>query len=175
MAYVCARRSEEDKYRLLTARLDGNDEKVLQIGSVEDQVSHPAWSPSGKLIAYRVRQPGSALTGIDVFDVDSGKSRRLAAFQDRVVLALKWSPDGRGILFNYYQSRTSSWAEIGWVSSTGEAFRPITRDTNDYHGLSTSADGQNPCHGADQDNEQCVSSSRHRKPLPTSRLAALAG
>ncbi len=142
MAYVRQNDPEEDKYRLLTARLDGNDEKVLQIGSVEDQVSHPAWSPSGKLIAYRVRQPGSALTGIDVFDVDSGKSRRLAAFQDKIVLALKWSPDGRGILFNYYPAGPQLGGQIGWVSSTGEAFRPITRDTNDYHGLSTSADGR---------------------------------
>jgi Tol biopolymer transport system component len=142
IAYVRQNDPEIGKYRLLTATLDGNDEKVLQIGSAEDNVFSPAWSPNGNLIAYRVRQPGSALTGIDVFDVDSGKSRRLAVFQDKMVLPLKWSPDGRGILFNYYPAGPELGGQIGWLSSTGKDFRPITRDTNNYFTLSTSADGR---------------------------------
>jgi serine/threonine protein kinase len=140
IAYVRANDPEMGKYRLLTATLDGNDEKVLQIGSAEDQVLHPAWSPSGRQIAYRVRQPGSALTGIDVFDVESGKSHRFAVFQDKIVLPLKWSPDGRGIFFNYYPRGLGG--QIGWLPGTGEGFRPITRDTNNYYTLTISADGR---------------------------------
>jgi len=139
IAYVRQNDPEIGKYRLLTATLDGNDEKVLQIGSAKDNVFSPAWSPNGNLIAYRVRQPGGALTGIDIFDIDSGKSRRLAVFEDKMVLALKWSRDGRGILFNYYPKGPKLGGQIGWLPSTGEDFHPITRDTNDYFGLTASA------------------------------------
>ncbi|MGB8782058.1 MAG: protein kinase [Terriglobales bacterium] len=142
IAYVRYNNPERGKYRLLTATLDGTDEKVLEIGSEEDQVLHPAWSPSGGLIAYRVRQPGSALSGIGIFDVKNGKSHHLAVFQDKIATALTWSPDGRGIFFDYYPTGPEVGGQIGWLSSTGKDFHPITRDSSDYFTLSTSADGR---------------------------------
>jgi Tol biopolymer transport system component len=145
IAYVRANDPEIGKYRLLTATMDGNDEKVLQIvqiGASTDFVHHPAWSPSDNQIAYSLTQPGAAMGGIDVFDLEAGNARRLATFEDKYVSALRWLPNGRQILVNYW-TRPDVWrGQIGWLPSTGGDIRPITRDTNRYDSLSTSADGR---------------------------------
>jgi eukaryotic-like serine/threonine-protein kinase len=145
IAYFRANDPEVGTYRLLTATMDGNDEKVLQIaqiGSSTDFAHHPAWSPSGNEIAYTLIQPGNAMGGIDLFNLETGNARRLATFQDKYVSALRWLPDGRQILVNYW-TRPDVWrGQIGWLPSTGGDIRPITRDTNTYDSLTTSADGK---------------------------------
>jgi eukaryotic-like serine/threonine-protein kinase len=145
IAYVRANDPEVGKYRLLTATMDGNDEKVLQIvqiGSSTDFAHHSAWSPSGKEIAYTLIQPGNAMGGIDLFNLETGNARRLATFEDKYVSALRWLPDGRQILVNYWTRPDVFRGQIGWLSSTGGDIRPITRDTNKYDSLTTSADGK---------------------------------
>src|SRR5262249_42528399 len=95
IAYARANSPEIGKYRLLTAALDGNDEKVLQIKpNPSEAPRYLAWSPEGRQIAYRVFQPENALGGIGIFDLNSGKSHLLAVFDDRAVNELVWSPDG---------------------------------------------------------------------------------
>jgi Tol biopolymer transport system component len=145
IAYVRANDPEVGKYRLLSATMDGNDEKVLQIvqiGSSTDFAHHVAWSPSGNQIAYSLTQPGNASGGIDVFDLEAGIARRLATFQDKTVTALRWLPNGRQILVNYWTRPDVFRGQIGWLSSTGGDIHPITRDTNRYDSLTTSADGR---------------------------------
>jgi len=128
------------KYRLLTATSDGNDEKVLleEVGSPH----HLAWSPNGNQIAYQLPQPGAALGGIELFDLEAGNTRRLATFDDKYVTGLSWLPDGRQILVNYWTRPYPFRGQIGWLSSTGGDIHPITRDTNRYDSLTTSADGR---------------------------------
>jgi len=65
MAYVRGNNPEIGKYRLLTANLEGNDEKILVIGPAEELPDRLAWSPQGNLIARDVDRPGSAMGGID--------------------------------------------------------------------------------------------------------------
>jgi eukaryotic-like serine/threonine-protein kinase len=143
IAYIRANDPEIGKYRLLTATLDGNDEKVLQIvqiGASSDYAHHLAWSPNGNQIAYSFIQPENAMGGIDLFDLQAGNARRLATFDDKYVSALRWLPDGRQILVNYW-TRPEVWrGQIGWLPSTGGDIHPITRDTNRYDSLTTSAD-----------------------------------
>jgi Tol biopolymer transport system component len=144
IAYVRANDPEIGKYRLLTATVDGNDEKVLQIvevGSSTDFAHHLAWSPSNQ-IAYQLVQPGAATGGIELFDLEAGKSHRLATFDDQYVTGLSWLPDGRQILINYWTRPDAYRGQIGWMSSTGGDIHPITRDTNRYDGITSSADGR---------------------------------
>src|SRR5262249_6091133 len=54
MAYARANDPEIGKYRLLSAALDGNDEKVLEIEPAERFPNDLAWSPSGKQILYNL-------------------------------------------------------------------------------------------------------------------------
>jgi len=143
IAYIRENDPEIGKYRLLTARLDGNDEKVLQILQIRTTSPlHLAWSPSGNQIAYSLTQPENAMGGIDLFDLESSNTQRLATFDDKYVSALTWLPDGRQILVNYW-TRPDAWrGQLGWLSSTGGDIHPITRDTNRYDSLTTSADGK---------------------------------
>ena len=142
IAYARGNNPELGKYRLLTAALDGSDEKILQIGPVEQTPAHVAWSIPGNQIAYDLIQPGSVLGEIDVFDVATGKARRLAAFNDKFPRELKWSPEGREIFANYATRGNFLRGQIGFLPSTGGEIQPITRDTNGYQTLTASADGR---------------------------------
>jgi serine/threonine protein kinase len=143
IAYARANDPELRKYRLLSAALDGTEERVLQIGPEEEMSRYFAWSPGGNQIARELDRPGSALGGIDVFDLDTGKTHRLAVLDDKRANELKWSPDGRGIFINYSQRGPNfRRGQIGFLPSTREGFRPITRDTNSYTTLTISADGR---------------------------------
>ena len=144
IAYARANNPEIAKYRLLTATLEGNDERVLQIRpNPSETPRYLAWSPSGHQIAYQVIQPDSALGGIGIFDLDTGKAHPLAIFDDKVINELIWSPDEREIYVNY-QPKGPSYLrnQIGWLPSTGGGFHSITRDTNAYRALTASADGR---------------------------------
>jgi eukaryotic-like serine/threonine-protein kinase len=152
MAYARGNDPEIGKYRLLTANLEGNDEKVLVIGPVEELPGHLAWSPQGNLIARDVARPGSAMGGIDVVEADTGKAHRLAIFDDKQPRDLSWSPDGRGIFVdysprgpNFIRRQGGQWilgGQIGFLSSAGQEFEAITRDTSSYRSLTVSADGR---------------------------------
>ncbi|HKD86635.1 MAG TPA: protein kinase [Terriglobales bacterium] len=143
IAFSRANDPDVGKYRLITAAVNGEDEKVVLIGDANDLAHHLAWSPAGNQLARQVVAPGDDLGGIDAIDLDTGKARRLAAFSHKLPLDLKWAPDGRGIFMTYsakgpYFVR----GQIGFLSSPGEKFEPITRDTNGYITLSISADGR---------------------------------
>jgi serine/threonine protein kinase len=145
IAYVRANDPEIGKYRLLTATVDGNDERVLQtaeVGSTTDFAHHLAWSPSGNQIAYQLVQPGAATGGIELFDLETGNARRLATFDDKYVTGLSWLPDRRQILVNYWTRPDAYRGQIGWISNSGGDIHPITRDTNRYDGVTSSADGR---------------------------------
>jgi serine/threonine protein kinase/sugar lactone lactonase YvrE len=152
MAYARGNDPEIGKYRLLTANLEGNDEKALVTGPAEEQPGHLAWSPQGNLIGRDVARPASAMGGIDVVEADTGKTHRLAIFDDKQPLDLSWSPDGRGIFVdysprgpNFVRRQGGQWilgGQIGFLSSAGKEFEAITRDTSSYRSLTVSADGR---------------------------------
>ena len=142
LAYARSNDPEIGKSRLLTAALDGSNEKVLQVRPAELVPRHLTWSPDGRQIAYDLFQPGNALGGIESFELASGKTHTLAVFNDKLVIGLNWSGDGKEILVNY-QPRGPHFlrGQIGWLPSAGGDFHTLTRDTNGYDTLTTSADG----------------------------------
>jgi serine/threonine protein kinase/Tol biopolymer transport system component len=143
MAYFRANNPETAKYRLLSANLDGTDEKVLRIAPLQEGMARwLAWSPDGKKIAYPAFQPGNALGGINLFDLDTGKIQTLA-FADKEVWEMTWSSGGDG-LFVIYQQKGPNFnrRQIGYVALAQGQLRPISRDTNSYATLSLSADGK---------------------------------
>ncbi|MGB6991012.1 MAG: hypothetical protein WBD89_17370, partial [Candidatus Sulfotelmatobacter sp.] len=143
MVYIRANDPEIGKERLLSADLSGNDEKVLRITPIAEASSFLSWSPDGQEIALSRFQPDQALGGIDLFDIGSQKTQRFVTFNDKAPYELKWLPDGRGILAVYQQAGPSfSRAQIGFIPSAGGELQPITRDTNRYLTLTTSADGK---------------------------------
>ena len=142
IAYLRGNDPETGKYRMLTAGLDGSQEKVLLIGPIADLQRFLAWSPDGKQLAYGLNQPEKALGGIGQFDLGSGKTSVLAAFSDKFVNEVKYSADGGGLLFLYNPAGPNfQQQQIGFVSASGK-FQPITRDIDSYRALTLSADGK---------------------------------
>jgi len=131
--------------RLLSANLDGTDEKVLLVQPTTLPPLWLSWSPDGKRIAYAFRpeQLGPrVLGGIGLFDLASRKSSTLAAFQDKRLYELHWLPNGRGLAVVYGARPMVFRRQIGFVAWPGGAFRTITRDTNSYRTLTLSSDGR---------------------------------
>jgi eukaryotic-like serine/threonine-protein kinase len=141
IAYFRANDPETGKYRLLSAKLDGSDEKILFIHPLAFLPRWVAWSPDGKRIAYP-DVPSGAFGALSQFDVDTGKIQTLT-FADKYVSALQWSTGGDG-LFVVYQQKGPDFArsQIGFVSLSDGHLRPISRDTNSYSTLALSADGK---------------------------------
>jgi serine/threonine protein kinase len=146
MAYARWWDPEPEKYRLLSAKLDGTDEKVLHGGTYYPGVRSAAWSPDGKRIACVPLRSESAAGEIDIFDLAAGQMRTLVTLPDRRVSAAAWVPNGRGLLVRYQEStagrgRGGRW-QIGFVSYPEGNFQAITNDTSGYGEFTLSADGK---------------------------------
>jgi eukaryotic-like serine/threonine-protein kinase len=142
MAYFRANDPETGKYRFLSAKLDGSDEKVLRIEpSMHYLPRWLAWSPDGKKIAYPDVPPG-AFGAMSLFDLATGKIQTLT-FADKDIEALQWSLGGDGLFVTYHQKGPDFIrSQIGFVSLSDGQVRPISRDTNSYSTLTLSADGK---------------------------------
>ena len=142
LAYFRANDPETGKYRLLSAKLDGSDEKILRIEPVMHYLPRwIAWSPDGKKLAYPDVQVG-AFGGMSLFDLVSGKIQSLT-FADKDIEALQWSLDGGGLFVTYHQKGPDFIrSQIGFLSLSDGQVHPVSRDTNSYATLTLSADGK---------------------------------
>ncbi len=141
LAYFRANDPETGKFRLLSAKLDGGDEKVLFDKILDYLPRWLAWSPDGKTIAYPdIAQ--AAFGAVSLFDVQTGKIKTLS-FADKDVTAMQW-PTGSDGLFVTYRQKGPELAriQIGFISFSDGQLRPISHDTNTYATLSLSADGK---------------------------------
>ncbi len=143
IAYLRNNDPEVGNYRIITASLEGNDEKVLQIGAYSESVFFLAWSPRRDEIFYSLYSTEQRIAAIRFLNVGTGKSHPFVTLKDRFPNQIQWSPDGHS-LFTNYQQIGANWykGQIGFVPSTGGDIEPITRDTNGYETLTLSADGR---------------------------------
>lgn len=131
----------QGQWRLLSADMDGSDEKLLHINpDSADPPQSVSWSPNGKVIAYSLFVSSKSFGGIGLFDVRSGKTSTLVAFKDKFIIEIHWSPEGRGLVVGYHARPNFTLGQIGYVSYPDGVFRPITRDTNDYETVTASTD-----------------------------------
>ena len=142
MAYIRANDPEAGQYRLLSANLDGTDQKVLYVAPLTILARWLAWSPDGKTIAYPEFRPVNAFGGINLLDVGTRRLQTLA-FSEQAISEMVWAASGDG-LFVIYQQKGPNYSnrQIGLVSVPGAQFHPISRDTNSHATLSLSTDGK---------------------------------
>ncbi|MGH9723774.1 MAG: protein kinase domain-containing protein, partial [Candidatus Acidiferrales bacterium] len=142
-AFMRANDPEVGKYQLLTANVDGTDQKMFASGPVSASPGNLAWDPNGKKILENLYQVDGNLTVADLADVDSGKTHQLVAFKDKLVFGKAWLPDRRGFLFLFRGLETGyTRSQIGFVSVPAGDFHAVTQDTNNYATLTLSADAK---------------------------------
>ena len=142
MAYLRANDPVVGKYLILSANMDGSDEKIIYTAPTPYPIAL-AWSPDGKLIAYIQGAGQDAQGGVRTLDIATGQDRALATLADKFANALAWMPDNRGLMVVYTErSAGFNRFQIAFVSFPDGQFHPLTNDTNGYHSVSISADGK---------------------------------
>ncbi|MGA7852609.1 MAG: protein kinase [Candidatus Acidiferrales bacterium] len=126
---------------LMIANADGSNEKLLSKQGT--RVRAPAWSPDGKsIVVSEFLAEKSAVSGLYMFDASSGEKKTFAT-SEMLLNSPLWLPDQSGILV-LGSGRDSNFnrSQVGIFSYPDAVYRPITNDTNDYPGISLSADGK---------------------------------
>ncbi|MFY9845290.1 MAG: protein kinase [Terriglobales bacterium] len=141
MAYFRANDPETGKVWLLSAKLDGSDEKVLYVEPLTFLPRWLAWSPDGKKIAYPYGAAG-VFGALRLFDFDNGQIKTIT-FADKDITTVQWSTGGDGLLVTYRQKGPDlGRIQIGYMSFSDGQVRPISHDTNTYSTVTRSADGK---------------------------------
>ncbi|HVM93119.1 MAG TPA: protein kinase [Terriglobales bacterium] len=141
LAYFRANDPEPGKWQILSAKIDGSDEKVLHMFPLDYLPRSVAWSPDGKQLAYPDHRTGQ-FGSISLFDIESGKVRTLN-LADKFAETMQWAKDGQGLFVTYRQKGAGlSRAQIGYFSLSDGEIRAVSRDTNDYSAVALSADGK---------------------------------
>ena len=132
---------EVTKYYLLSADLDGSNEKVL-VDEKSLAANTLSWSPDAKFLADVIYAKNGS-TVLRTFDLAAKKWRTLAEFKDRDIPQVAWAPDGRGIYVCYRLSIAPPHAaQMGYVSFPRGEFHEVTNDLNGYLGVHVSSDGK---------------------------------
>lgn len=138
-------RSYEDVSRLIVAKNDGTNERVLaerrQPEYFEGNWNAPAWSPDGRSIAAQVRlsdEKGPYETVIGV-SLEDGSQRLLTTASWKYAGQPVWLANGEGLLVTATESSTEPMQVWHIATGSGEATR-ITNDLDNYRELSLTAD-----------------------------------
>src|SRR3989475_5210890 len=142
IAYARANDPEVNKYRLLSANLDGSDETILHIGDFanEDPPVAMAWAADGRQIvaSFRAREADNigAIT-IKMFDLARKRFEPFVAFKSMTVAEMQMLGNSLLTRFNG-EGANFQRAQIGTLSLRNGKFQPVTRDTNNYDSLTVS-------------------------------------
>jgi Tol biopolymer transport system component len=131
---------------LIVANADGTGEQKLVTRKISEfsgrTWSLPSWSPDGKIIAFAHRTADGDGRNINVIavSVTDGTEKQITFQKWFTVDALCWLPDGSGLIITAVDREPSSTRQIWYVSYPSGEARRITNDTNNYRGISLTAD-----------------------------------
>jgi Tol biopolymer transport system component len=137
------------EFHLIIANSDGGEEKVLATRKLpEGFLGIPAWSPDGKVVAATGFTEGGG-ESIETIDVATGAVKIVTARERSStdvgnVGALRWMPDGRGVLIAHQTLAHQQTYQISHLTYPSGELSRITNDLNSYDAvaLSVTADGK---------------------------------
>jgi eukaryotic-like serine/threonine-protein kinase len=134
----------ERETALIVARLDGSEERKLLTRKRPEILSRmgPSWSPDGRLIACAAGATSQGENSMHVLAVrvEDGSSEPIGSQTWTFIGQVAWLGDGTGLVFNAWQRNWGVYSDQIWLLTfpKGEA-RPVTKDMNNYEGVSVSS------------------------------------
>jgi Tol biopolymer transport system component len=89
--------STKGQTELMEMNWDGSDPHRLN--RTGKYISNPVYAPNGIQIAFAYHEENA--TGLAILDISSGQLQRIVTDQDGFFTYLRWSPDGKSLLFKY--------------------------------------------------------------------------
>ena len=129
---------------LIVVKHDGSEERKLLTRKRPEILSTmgPSWSPDGRLIACSagVNGQGEMSRQVLAVRVEDGSSEPIGSQTWTFIGQVAWLGDGSGLVFNAWQRNWGIYGDQIWLLTfpKGEA-RPVTKDMNNYEGVSVSA------------------------------------
>jgi Tol biopolymer transport system component len=133
---------------LIVANADGTGEQKLVTRKVSDFIGtrwpSPSWSPDGESIAYAHRNIEGDGRNSNVYTVrvKDGAEKQIASQKWITVDALAWLSDASGLIITAMDEESAPSRQIWHVSYPSGEARRITNDTNNYQGISLTADSK---------------------------------
>jgi Tol biopolymer transport system component len=130
---------------LVVVNEDGSAERKLATRKSPGFAAEgPSWSPDGKVIAVGVFDlvQGSqrSVQSVVVVNVRDGKEQTFTSKEWGTVGRVAWLPDGSGVLVVAFSE--GGVYQIWHLGYPSGQVRRVTNDTNDYSGVSVTADGK---------------------------------
>jgi Tol biopolymer transport system component/DNA-binding winged helix-turn-helix (wHTH) protein len=129
---------------LIVVKYDGSEERKLLTRKRPEILAPmgPSWSPDGRLIACAAGVNGQGETSRHVLAVrvEDGSSEPIGSQTWTFIGQVAWLGDGSGLVFNAWQRNWGVYGDQIWLMTfpKGEA-RPVTKDMNNYEGVSVSS------------------------------------
>jgi eukaryotic-like serine/threonine-protein kinase len=128
---------------LITANLEGGEQKELITLDFYAHIPDPVWSPDGKVIVIVTRDKTARISNLVAVDSTTREQRQIVSSTEMRFTGPVWLPDGSGLVVLYSDRKAKTGQQqIGFISYPEGKFRAITRDTNSYLGMSISRDGK---------------------------------
>lgn len=135
---------ELGKPMLITANVDGSDQRVVVPENTRYLLWSFDWSPRGKTIALLVRAT-SAQEGITYWfteiPADGGEERPIISPQKEIITGIAWLPDGSGLIM-IAADKTTQLQQLWHLAYPSGQVTRITNDSNAYIGVSITSNGE---------------------------------
>ena len=126
---------------LVVAGADGRNERLLLDKKPGENLARLAWSPDGETVVVMAGADGREDGFLLAVSVEGAEEREVSSGWASIS-DLFWSPDGDSLILAGRPQGSDAQNQIWEVSYPGGEKRRITRDLNQYNGVTLSGDGE---------------------------------